>query len=131
MATIKCSKQRDAIREYLVSTTSHPTAKTVYEHIQKIFPNISLGTVYRNLNFLVEHGQAIKLSCEDNKEHYDGNTMPHSHFYCRCCKQVSDMDTPVLNVSELLRDTGFHGTVDSYMTFFTGTCSKCAEQSTL
>lgn len=129
MATIKCSKQRDAIKEYLASTTSHPTAKTVYEHIQKIYPNISLGTVYRNLNFLVEHGQALKLSCEDDKEHYDGNTTPHSHFYCRCCRQVSDIDTPVLNLSDLLEGTDFHGTVDSYMTFFTGTCSECAKQS--
>lgn len=128
MNTIKCSKQREAIKAYLSSTTSHPTAKTVYENIQKIYPNISLGTVYRNLNFLVEHGQARKLSCEDNKEHYDGNTMPHSHFYCRSCRQVSDVDTPVANLSDLLKDANFHGTVDSYMTFFTGTCSECAKQ---
>lgn len=129
MATIKCSKQREAIKEYLASTMSHPTAKTVYENIQKIYPNISLGTVYRNLNFLVEHGQAQRLSCEDNKEHYDGNTTPHSHFYCRCCQQVSDIDTSIIDLSHLLEGTDFQGTIDSYMTFFTGTCWECTKQS--
>lgn len=129
MSVIKYSRQREAIKEYLASTTSHPTAETVYKNIQKIYPNISLGTVYRNLNFLVEHGEALKLSCEDNKEHYDGNTMPHSHFYCRTCKKVSDLNTPVMDLSNLLKNTNFGGTVDSYMTFFMGTCPECKQQS--
>ena len=61
MSTIRYSKQREAIKDYLKSVTCHPTADTVYLNIQKTFPNISLGTVYRNLNFLVEHGEAIQM----------------------------------------------------------------------
>lgn len=129
MGIVKYSKQREAIKQYLASTTSHPTAEIVYKNIQKIYPNISLGTVYRNLNFLVEHGEAQKLSCDDNKEHYDGNTTPHSHFYCRSCRQVSDLNTPTVNLPDLLKDTDFGGTVDSYMTFFMGTCSECERQA--
>ena len=59
MAAIRRSKQRDAIKAYLMSTTAHPTAEVVYKNIKKDFPNISLGTVYRNLNFLVEHDEAF------------------------------------------------------------------------
>ena len=49
MAALKYSKQRASIKEYLLHTTAHPTADTVYLHIKEEFPNISLGTVYRNL----------------------------------------------------------------------------------
>ena len=52
MAGLKYSKQRASIKDYLMHTTSHPTADTVYLHIKEEFPNISLGTVYRNLNLL-------------------------------------------------------------------------------
>ena len=48
MASLKYSRQREAIKDYLSSVTTHPTADTVYMHIKEEFPNISLGTVYRN-----------------------------------------------------------------------------------
>ena len=85
MAAIRRSKQRDAIKAYLMSTTAHPTAEVVYENIKKDFPNISLGTVYRNLNFLVEHDEALRLDCGDGFDHFDGNTHPHNHFFCKSC----------------------------------------------
>lgn len=125
MATIKYSRQREAIKTYMESTTSHPTADTVYEHIKKIYPNISLGTVYRNLNFLVEHGELIKLSCEDNKEHYDANTTPHSHFYCRCCHQVLDLDVPIANLEHLSDEVQFQGKIETCVMFYIGTCPDC------
>ena len=61
MATLKYSRQREAIKSYLASTTSHPTADTVYMHVRDEFPNISLGTVYRNLNLLTDLGEAMKI----------------------------------------------------------------------
>ena len=62
MAALKYSRQREAIKHYLASTKEHPTADTVYMHVKKEFPNISLGTVYRNLNLLTDIGEAIKIS---------------------------------------------------------------------
>lgn len=61
MAVIKHSKQRDAIHNFLMSRKDHPTAETVYANVIKEFPNISLGTVYRNLSFLVDNGMAVKF----------------------------------------------------------------------
>ena len=60
MAAIRYSKQREAIRMYLLSTKSHPTAEAVYNNIKNEHPRISLGTVYRNLNLLVEQGILYK-----------------------------------------------------------------------
>ena len=54
MATLKYSRQREAIKSYLASTTSHPTADTVSMHVRDEFPNVSLGTVYRNLNLFTD-----------------------------------------------------------------------------
>ena len=61
MAALKYSKQRASIKEYLLHTTAHPTADTVYLHIKEEFPNISLGTVYRNLNLLADIGEALRF----------------------------------------------------------------------
>ena len=62
MAALKYSRQRESIKHYLMTTKEHPTADTVYMHVKKEFPNISLGTVYRNLNLLTDIGEAIKIS---------------------------------------------------------------------
>ena len=80
MATVKRSRQRDAIRSFLMSRKDHPTAEVVYDNVSKEFPNISLGTVYRNLTFLVDNGMAMKVPCSDGSVHFDGNepTLPFS-----------------------------------------------------
>ena len=62
MATVKRSRQRDAIRSFLMSRKDHPTAEVVYDNVSKEFPNISLGTVYRNLTFLVDNGMAMNTT---------------------------------------------------------------------
>lgn len=49
---IKYSRQRECIVNFLASRTDHPTAETIYLNTKKDFPNISLGTVYRNLSLL-------------------------------------------------------------------------------
>ena len=56
---IKYSRQRESIVNFLASRTDHPTAETIYQNIKKEFPNISLGTVYRNLSLLEEIGEII------------------------------------------------------------------------
>ncbi len=64
---LKYSKQRESIKNFLVTRYDHPTAETVYLNIRREFPNISLGTVYRNLNLLAEIGEIQKLSRESDR----------------------------------------------------------------
>ena len=70
LATLKYSRQRESIKHYLMTTQEHPTADMVYMHVKKDFPNISLGTVYRNLNLLTDIGEAVKISCAENADDY-------------------------------------------------------------
>ena len=62
MPALKYSRQRESIKRFLMSRYDHPTADTVYLHVRKEFPRISLGTVYRNLNLLADMGEAVKIT---------------------------------------------------------------------
>ena len=89
---LKYSKQREAILKNLRNRYDHPNADMVFESIREEIPNISLGTVYRNLALLVETGDILKIGpAEDGKERYDGHTHPHSHLFCESCGQIDDI----------------------------------------
>ena len=105
MKTLKYSRQRESIKANLMSRHDHPTADALYASIREEFPNISLGTVYRNLSFLVEQGEVLSLKLGDGKEHFDGHTEPHYHFICTECGKVED-----IFMEELPRNT--NGKID-------------------
>ena len=94
MAALKYSRQRESIKEFLRSRTDHPTADTVYENLRQIYPNISLGTVYRNLSLLSDRGDILRLSCDGKTDRFDADTRPHYHFMCKQCGCVQDIDMP-------------------------------------
>lgn len=125
----KYSRQREAILAYLRSTKSHPTAIAVYNEVRKEFPNISLGTVYRNLSMLTESNTILRLDCGQGREHYDATTETHYHFCCRNCGNVSDLNIPVIFDGGSLTAYGFHGTVESHSVMFFGLCEHCEEQT--
>ena len=81
MKVLKYSRQREAIKASLMNRCDHPTADALYASIREEFPNISLGTVYRNLNLLVETGEIRKLSCGSGADHYDGDVFPTTILY--------------------------------------------------
>ena len=118
MAAIKYSRQREAIKHYLASTKEHPTADTVYLHVKEDFPNISLGTVYRNLNLLTDIG-------------FDGNVIPHNHFLCTSCGRLLDLELDMKSIEEVNRLAGenFDGIITSSSTLFYGECSDCIRKS--
>ena len=96
MKTLKYSRQRESIKACLMNRHDHPTADALYASIREEYPNISLGTVYRNLNLLVETGEIQRLTCGDGADHYDGVAAPHYHFMCRDCHQVYDVPMEVM-----------------------------------
>lgn len=85
------SKQRNLILSIINESYDHPTANEIYEKSKKEIPNISLGTVYRNLNILVEHGMIKTVKTNDNMERYDKIFNKHNHFICNKCKRIYDI----------------------------------------
>lgn len=129
MAALKYSRQRESIKEYLRHTTEHPTADTVYGYIRKLYPNISLGTVYRNLSLLVDLGEIRKLSGVDGADHYDGNTMPHNHFICTRCNSIIDLEMEDISAIQDHAARNFDGKIESYSVNFYGICGNCIKKS--
>ena len=129
MGTLKYSRQRASIKEYLMSTADHPTADTVYLDVRKEFPRISLGTVYRNLNLLADMGEAVKITTPHGGDRFDGRTDPHYHVVCTSCGKVFDLklDSTYMEEINQLADKYFHGNIDSHTTLFYGTCQECIE----
>ncbi len=125
MTATKYSRQREAIKEYLLHTKEHPTADTVYMHIRGIYPNISLGTVYRNLNLLAEQGEILKINCRDGSDRFDGNPNLHYHFICNECGQVIDLNMESIEHINVIANAGFMGKVEGHVTFFYGICPQC------
>ena len=73
---IKHSRQRECIKKFLATRYDHPTAETIYLNVKKDFPNISLGTVYRNLSLLTQLGEIKKLTTSIGPDRFDGNISP-------------------------------------------------------
>ena len=80
MPALKYSRQREAIKSFLMTRKDHPTADVVYHSLRADFPNISLGTVYRNLTLLADLGEIARLRLGDGVDHFDADTSRHYHF---------------------------------------------------
>ena len=125
MAGTKFSRQRQAIVDYLCSTKEHPTADTVYQHVREVYPNVSLGTVYRNLSLLADEGEILRLTCGDGSDHFDGNPMPLYHFLCNCCGSVWDLEMEPVSHIDIIAAAGFAGEIEGHTLLFHGKCPRC------
>ena len=126
MATLKYSRQRESIKRFLLSRYDHPTADTIYLHVREEFPNISLGTVYRNLSLLTELGEIIKITT-DGPDRFDGNVKPHSHFLCRKCHSLLDVHLDNESFIDQQAQKNFPGTIDGHSILYYGICSDCSK----
>ena len=124
MAIKRYSKQRELILEAVMNTHEHPTAETIYIWLKPDNPALSLGTVYRNLNQLVEKGDVIRLPFP--VERFDANTKPHAHFMCRVCGGVYDLMGIIYDPSLDEQARLFSGhAVCQHELIFDGTCVNC------
>lgn len=119
---MRYSKQRELITDILKCRKDHPTADMIYQSARMIEPNISLGTIYRNLKLLADEGEIITLETEDKKLHYDGDVSRHSHFICSDCGKIIDLFRPAETPKEL-REQGLE--VLSEKCVYYGYCPTC------
>ena len=128
MATLKYSQQRECIREYVRSCKEHPTADSIYGVMKEEFPNISLGTVYRNLSLLVELGEITKISIDNGPDRFDCNTKPHSHFICTHCHCIQDIEIPEIDCVVEKASEDINGKISAHRTTLYGICKQCLEE---
>ena len=131
MASLKYSRQLESIKEFLMTRTDHPTADTVYHQLRKIYPNISLGTIYRNLALLADIGEIQKICTGDGADRFDGQIRPHYHVICTRCHQVMDLDLDYMKEPEALAAEHFEGKILGHITNFYGICPDCLKKDTM
>ena len=85
------SQKREAILDKIRSATCHPTADWIYHELKGEYPDLSLGTVYRNLAAFKDEGIISSVGKVDGQERFDGKMQPHGHFICRQCRVVIDI----------------------------------------
>src|SRR4030067_604511 len=121
------TKQREAILTVLRNTRSHPTADQIYDEVRKEIPNISKGTVYRNLQVLQQDGAVTELNLNGTLSRFEARQESHYHFRCERCGRVFDLDEPVDNELDerVANRTGFK--VSHHQTEFRGLCKDCQQ----
>ncbi len=120
------SSRRETILKVLRSTKSHPCAEYVYEECRKSIPNISLGTVYRNLATLEKSGEVIKVATVDGRDRYDGDTSTHTHLICTRCGKVIDIDISSGLAKALEDERAEHDYQDIQLNFYS-LCDECKQ----
>lgn len=122
---LKYSRQREMIHDFLMSRKDHPTADAVYMNVRQSYPNISLGTVYRNLTLLADIGEIQRLRVGDGTDHFDADTSPHYHFICSKCGAVMDLDMERIDGIMDVAGENFEGSIEGHFTYFYGLCPAC------
>lgn len=124
------SRKRKAILDALRETDTHPTAEWIYQQLKPRYPDLSLGTVYRNLGRFRETGQAVSLGAIGGQERFDGDTSPHAHLVCERCGAVVDVYGALPGREQLDIVSEKSGCrVDSASVTFRGLCKSCMGSS--
>lgn len=127
---LRYSKQRETIYQVLMEDGSHPNVDTIYTNVKKIIPDISLGTVYRNLNLLADQKQIIRLDIGDGVIRFDAKTDPHFHFICDECGAIHDIMIDEELISSLIDkvEKSCHHHMTSAEILFHGVCHHCSQK---
>lgn len=125
---IRYSKKREAILDAIRSTKCHPSADWVFQTLKPTHPDLSLGTVYRNLDFFRQHGTIVSVGVVHGQERFDATTTPHTHFICNCCGSVLDLDAiqPDAGMDQAVANQ-YGLAVERHELTFHGLCQTCIQ----
>ena len=121
---MRYSIQRQLILDYVLNSCEHPTAEMIYRDLKKEIPNLSLGTVYRNLNLLVERNLIKKIVVPNNVDRFDKTLIDHDHMTCIKCGRILDISTDYIlrYIDKLEKEKGYK--IISHNLHYNGICDK-------
>lgn len=124
---MRLTRQRSCLLEAVRETASHPTAAWIFDRVKEKCPNISLGTVYRNLNILKDAGMIREIKFGKNTARYDGNVELHHHVLCLDCGKLEDAACSVSPelMQQIEQSLGY--SITGYQIEFKGICPECIQ----
>lgn len=123
----RITNQRKVILDYVARVKIHPTAEKIYQEAKRRLPQISLGTVYRGLEYLKEKGELREIATTTKR--FDGDVTDHQHFVCQKCNQVFDVNIKIRPRIKK-RTLGKFGLVNLIQLYIYGACNDCAKGMT-
>lgn len=120
---MKYSRQRELIFNVVAEHKVHPSADEIYDILKKDNPNLSLATVYRNLNQLADNNEILKVQIPGQKDRFDCALHEHYHFVCNKCKSVYDVDKKSLPAP--FNETIDGHSISSFDLTLNGICKNC------
>lgn len=123
------TRQKEAILRALRKTTDHPGAGWLHVQVRRALPNISLGTVYRNLRSLREEGAISELQTGSGSR-FDALPGNHYHFHCQRCSAVINLDAASNAELDKTVSEKYHLAVAFHRLDFYGLCPACEKATT-
>lgn len=124
---MKYSRQREIILEMLNQNKVHPSAEQLYMMLKEKGENVSIATVYRNLNSLAETGEILKFKTFEKNERFDSTIKPHYHFQCEKCSKIYDLPVEITQrVKDNVSHSGFE--VTKFTVMVSGICPNCKSE---
>lgn len=125
MKNIRNTLQRTLVLDAVTNLSNHPTADEIYSYIACTHSSISRGTVYRNLNLLVQYGKILRVMIPNGADRFDHRTDSHYHLRCDGCGNVFDLNMPYQDTlhTQVNDEEGF--LISSHEIVFHGLCPKC------
>ena len=118
--------QRVAILRYLLLNKNHPTVNMIYQDIKKEIHTLSKTSVYNSLNLFKKHNLVFTVAIDEDEKHYDLGLTSHSHFICRDCNKIYDIESSKIKVKNIIEDHK----IEYYDIVFYGVCKKCKNKET-
>jgi Fur family peroxide stress response transcriptional regulator len=124
---LKLTPQRMAVYQYLLSTKKHPSAETIYNSLQPLYPTMSLATVYKTLKTLVSVNLIQEFNVGEGNFRYDANTSCHAHIQCLSCNCVDDIEDFSFDKINLDAKQFTNYEIVCSKVFFYGICPNCKD----
>jgi len=128
MTIERLTNQKKAILDHLRKGSGHPDAYEVYTVVKKKLPQISLATVYRNLDSMVKKGLIKEIRIKDDRFNYDGVSAHHHHFKCTNCGMVFNVEGDILLNYEKINEVASAGLIEEYDVMLKGICLNCQKK---
>jgi Fur family peroxide stress response transcriptional regulator len=122
---LKVTPQRLAIVKELYDC-GHLSIEQLYSKLKDIFPSISLATIYKNMNSMVEKIFVQEVKIPNEKSVFELSKETHAHIVCNECKKIEDLflNTSII-MQELQNKTDY--TITNTALVFNGVCKACSK----
>ncbi len=117
--------QRQLVMKAIRALSNHPTVEEVYKVIVKEYPDISKGTVYRNMKSMVNEGFLSRVSSPSGADRFEETLSKHYHLNCRRCGALVNVSIDYQSRLDFLAANMTNYKVDSHDIVFHGLCPSC------